>query len=143
MDYDFIKNYRFNIYEGQTLCLKDFDFIANYIPKYPNPNDKRKEIAYFYTLRDINALKRNKTFLPKPSANAIRVFEDNLQYYYYIHHFKQFAQQLPYYFGNLDIFIHHDEFLKVSKNFKEETPNPQVQEYFYKMFEKHGLSLVL
>ena len=61
--------------------MKDFDFIGNYVSKYPNHKDSRQEVAYFYTLRDINALKRSKTFLDKPQANAIKVFADNLKYY--------------------------------------------------------------
>lgn len=112
MDYDFIKNYQFSTDSGQKLRLNDFDFIGNYVKKYPNPKDKRKEVAYFHTLRDINALKRNQTFMTQCSANSIRVFQDSIQYYYYIHHFKKFADKLPYYFGNLDIFINHEEFLK-------------------------------
>ncbi|RDU72306.1 hypothetical protein CQA66_05375 [Helicobacter aurati] len=136
MDYDFIKNYQFSTDSGKKLRLNDFDFIGNYVLKYPNPKDKRKEIAYFHTLRDINALKRNQTFMTKCSANSIRVFQDNIQYYYYIHHFKKFADKLPYYFGNLDIFINHEEFLKISDAFMDFKTNACVQEYFEKLFKE-------
>ena len=137
MDYDFIKNYHFSTDDGQKLCLSDFDFIGNYVKKYPNPKDKREEVAYFHTLRDINALKRNQTFMTQCSANSIRVFADNIKYYCYIHHFKKFADKLPYYFGNLDIFINHEEFLKISDDFKDSTPNTRVQEYFEKLFKEY------
>ena len=137
MNFDFIKNYQFRIDSGQKLRLNDFDFISNYVIKYPNPKDKRKEIAYFHTLRDINALKRNQTFMTKCSANSIRVFQENIKYYYYIHHFKKFADKLPYYFGNLDIFINHEEFLKVSDDFMDSTPNTHVQNYFEKLFKEY------
>lgn len=137
MDYDFIKNYQFSTDSGQKLRLNDFDFIGNYVAKYPNPKDERKEIAYFHTLRDINALKRNQTFMTKCSANSIRVFQDNIQYYYYIHHFKKFADKLPYYFGNLDIFINHEEFLKISDAFMDSTPNTHVQKYFETLFKEY------
>lgn len=134
MNYDFIKNYTFKTIEGQSFKLNNFDFITNYVGKYPNPYDTRKEVAFFHTLRDINALKRNQTFMNKPNSNSIRVFAENLKYYCYIHHFKQFANKLPYYFGNLDIFINNDEFLKISDLFLDLNPNPKITEYFEKLF---------
>ena len=137
MNYEFIESYSFKTIEGKTLRLKDFDFIAHYVNKYPNPHDKRKEIAYFHTLRDINALKRNKTFLKNSSNNAIRVFSENLKYYYYIHHFKSFAYKLPYYFGNLDIFIDNKSFLKNADNFICLESNPSIEEYFTKLFRRY------
>lgn len=138
MDYEFIKNYSFKIYpNNHILCLRNFDFIGNYVQKYPNHKDARKEVAYFYTLRDINALKRSKTFLDKPQANAIKVFADNLKYYYYIHHFKQFANQLPFYFGNLDVFIDNEEFLSIADDFSQLKPNHKVQMYFEKLFKEY------
>ena len=138
MDYEFIQNYSFKIYpDNHTLRLKDFDFIGNYVQKYPNHKDTRKEVAYFYTLRDINALKRSKTFLDKPQANAIKVFADNLKYYYYIHHFKQFAYRLPFYFGNLDVFINNEEFLSIADDFSQLKPNNKVQMYFERLFKEY------
>ena len=138
MDYEFIQNYSFKIYpDNHTLRLKDFDFIGNYVQKYPNYKDTRKEVAYFYTLRDINALKRSKTFLDKPQANAIKVFADNLKYYYYIHHFKQFAYRLPFYFGNLDVFINNEEFLSIADDFSQLKPNSKVQMYFERLFKEY------
>ena len=135
MDDLFIHNYSFKIYPtNQILRLCDFDFIANYVQKYPNHQDKRKEVAYFYTLRDINALKRSKTFLEKPQKNAVKVFAHNLKYYYYIHHFKQFAHQLPFYLGNLDIFIDNDAFLSMEDEFLQLKSNYRVKEYFEKLF---------
>ena len=138
MDFNFIQNYSFKIYpENKTLRLNDFDFITNYVQKYPNHKDTRQAVAYFYTLRDINALKRSKTFLDKPQNNAIKVFYDNLKYYYYIHHFKQFAHQLPFYFGNLDIFIDNKTFLPLADEFMQLKSNKKVEMYFEKLFEKY------
>ncbi len=136
MDYEFIKSYSFNTDEGKTLRLKDFDFITKYVNKYPNKQSKGKAVAYFHTLRDINALKRNKTFLSKESPNAIRVFADNLKYYYYIHHFKSFANRLPYYFGNLDVFIDNESFLKSAKDFMSLESNAKIESYFTKLFKE-------
>ncbi|EAI9330946.1 hypothetical protein F8872_08480, partial [Campylobacter coli] len=117
MNYEYIKNYTFKTIEGNEFILKNYDSIANYVPKYPNQKDTRKAIAYFHTLRDINALKRNQTFMLYQNSNSIKVFEDNLKYYVYIHFFKKYSYLLPYYFGNLDIFINHHNFLKIEDEF--------------------------
>lgn len=137
MDYEFIKNYTFKTYEGQKFRLNNFDFITNYVSKYPNHYDKRKEVAFFHTLRDINALKRNQTFMNEQNSNSIKVFAENLKYYCYIHHFKQFAAKLPYYFGNLDIFINNAEFLKISDSFLSLKEQPQITMYFEKLFKEY------
>lgn len=142
MNYEFIQNYTFKTIEGQSFKLTNFDFITNYVSKYSNPYDKRKEVAFFHTLRDINALKRNQTFMKKQTTNSIRVFAENLKYYCYIHHFKQFANKLPYYFGNLDIFIDNVEFLKIADLFLDLKPHPKIKEYFEKLFmEKINISV--
>lgn len=138
MDFNFIKNYEFKTYEGQTFVLNKFDFISNYITKYPNPKDSRKEVAYFHTMRDINALKRNATFMPNYNSNTIRVFSENLKYYYYVHHFKKFAKDLPYYFGNLDVFINHKEFIKIEKDFLSLDDNSSIKNYFNRLFKEYG-----
>lgn len=117
MDFEFIKNYRFETIEGQKFCLNDFDFITNYVSKYPNLKDKREAVAFFYTLRDINALKRNQSFIQKENSNAIKVFKENLKYYVYIHFFKAYCGVLPYFLGNLDIFIDNEAFLKIENEF--------------------------
>jgi len=130
MNYDFIKDYKFKTYEGNSFRLNDFDFIGSYVQKYPNHYDKREPIAYFHTLRDINALKRNQTFMKTPNSNSVKVFNENLKYYCYIHHFKKFASNLPYYFGNLDVFIDNDEFLKISDEFLNLNNSPKIDRYF-------------
>lgn len=137
MDFNFIKNYEFKTYEGQTFILNKFDFIGNYITKYPNPKDIRKEVAYFHTMRDINALKRNATFMQKYNSNTIRVFSENLKYYYYVHHFKKFAKDLPYYFGNLDVFIDHKEFVKIENDFLSFDDNSSIKNYFDRLFKEY------
>ena len=48
MDYSFIVDYRFKIDDGNGIRLADFDFIGNYISKYPNARGKGKPVAYFY-----------------------------------------------------------------------------------------------
>lgn len=137
MNYDFIKSYKFKTYEGNKFCLNDFDFIGNYVQKYPNFNDKREAVAYFHTLRDINALKRNKTFMREPNTNSVKVFAENLKYYCYIDHFKRFANNLPYYFGNLDVFIDNNEFLQISCDFLNTNGGKNIDEYFKNLNKKY------
>ena len=65
MNYDYIQNYQFKIKDDGLFSFKDFDTIVNYVQKYPNKqylNKNDKPVAKFWTLRDINALKRNRIF---------------------------------------------------------------------------------
>lgn len=141
MDFKFIQNYLFKSVEGQKFKLKDFDFITNYVCKYPNLKDEREAVAYFYPLRDINALKRNQSFLQGRSQNAIKVFKDNLKYYIYIHFFKQYSKNLPYFLGNLDIFIKHNAFLKIEDEFlawfyQKPFDEVKIKAYFENLFDE-------
>ena len=114
MDYDYILNYNFKTKEGKFFRIGSMDFIGNYITKYPNKQAVKIEdtIAYFWTMRDINALKRSKTFINKESYNTIRVTKYNLHYYQYVDVFKQYISHIPYYFGNCDVFINNTYFLE-------------------------------
>jgi hypothetical protein len=112
MDYDYVKNYKFRTKECATFSLGNFDTIANYISKYPNKkdfSDTNKPVAKFYTMRDINALKRSRTFIENDMTNTVYVSADKLPYYCYVDVFKKYADQLPYYFGNCDIIIDKEE----------------------------------
>ncbi len=136
MNFDFINNYQFKTLEGDKFRISEFDFIGNYITKYPNHADKRDAVAYFYTMRDINALKRSRTFLDGISPNAIKVFAENLRYYCYVFHFKQFLNQLPYWCGNLDVFINNREFLRLENEFLRLEPSPKIEQYFRALFKE-------
>lgn len=136
MDYSFIVDYRFKVDDGNGILLADFDFIRNYISKYPNAKGEGEPVAYFYPMRDINALKRDKTFVDKPNDKMIPIYADKLKYYYYVHHFKCYAHQLPYYFGNLDVFIDNDAFLKIENAFMTFDDSEIISEYFAKLFSK-------
>ena len=120
MSFDYIKNFIFEVENGKKFKINNFDFIGNYLNKYPQKNVKNP-IGYFYTIRDINALKRNKTFLKEKCPNAITIEKDQLPYYHYVNLFKTYTKYVPFWYGNLDIFIdnnffinHIDEFVKSS-----------------------------
>ncbi|MDR1451990.1 MAG: N-6 DNA methylase [Helicobacteraceae bacterium] len=158
MNYEYVKNYKFQTKERKTFCLNDFDTIVNYISKYPNKkyiSDTSKPVAKFYTMRDINALKRSRTFIENDTANTVYVIMDKLPYYCYVDVFKKYADKLPYYFGNCDVIINHEEFEKIKECFIAESvhnnqilkkqfkfrdiPNAgaKIEEYFNKLLRKH------
>jgi len=121
MDYNYIQNYRFRTIGGHNFALTDFDFIPNYINKYPSKYKTSKEDdILFWTMRDINALKRNRTFVHKFGYNTIIIDRNKLDYYIYVDVFKQFSYLFPYYFGNLDVFINNNLFQKYKKYFYRE-----------------------
>lgn len=134
MDYDYIANYKLKTNDGKTFSLNSYDYICKYTGKYPNHNTISidKTVAYFYTIRDINALKRAATFLDKETYNAIRVTEENLPYYCYIDVFKDYIPHIPYYFGNCDIMINNEAFIKIKDFFiyKSIKKHPQLSESY-------------
>jgi predicted RNA methylase len=106
--------------EGDSFSLNQFEYISDYILKYPKKSNKGYfEGYYFYTMRDINALKRSRTFMLDDAPNAIHVEGEKLKYYHYVDIFKDYAKSgLPYYLGNLDIIIDNNAFLQVSDSFE-------------------------
>ena len=108
---------RFVTDEGKSFCVRDFDYIKNYISKYPKKRPPNFQGFRFFTMRDINALKRSRTFISEDTANTIYVDEDKLDYYCYVDAFKNIANRLPYYFGNFDVMFDHAEFLKIRESF--------------------------
>ncbi|GMO13359.1 MAG: hypothetical protein Ta2A_24130 [Treponemataceae bacterium] len=119
MDYDFIENYRFKTIDGKSWSLSRMTAISRYIAKYPNKERVSLEdaMAFFWTMRDINALKRTKTFIATESTNTLRVTQDDFAYYCYVDIFKDYIKHLPYYFGNCNVFIASLEFERVKREF--------------------------
>lgn len=120
MNYDFITQYKFKTQDNKYFKLNNFENIDKYISKYPNQNyiNHKDAVALFWTLRDINALKRSKTFVDKITDNTILITEDKLDYYCYIDIFKEYAKHIPYYLGNCDIMINHNEFINIKDLFR-------------------------
>lgn len=105
--YSDILDFVFQTVEGKTFNLSKRDYVANYIQKYPHKIRYAQEIL-FYTLRDINALARSRTFIKERIANAVDVDPEKLGYYCYIDCFKRYAST-PYFMGNFDVpFIEKD-----------------------------------
>jgi len=120
MTYDYIQNYQFKVKDDNLFRLRDFDTIVNYIQKYPNKkylNKNDKPVAKFWTLRDINALKRNRTFIDSDTYNTVYILMDKLPYYCYIDVFKQYADKMPYFIGNCDVIIDNKKFNEIKECF--------------------------
>ena len=120
MSYDYIQNYQFKVKDDVVFCLKDFDTIVNYVQKYPNKkflNKYDKPVAKFWTLRDINALKRNRTFIDEDTYNTVYVLMEKLPYYCYIDIFKQYTDRMPYFIGNCDVIIDNEKFGEIKECF--------------------------
>jgi hypothetical protein len=120
MTYDYIQNYQFKVKGDGFFRLKDFDTIANYVQKYPNKkhlNRSDKPVARFWTLRDINALKRNQTFIDSDTYNTVYVLMEKLPYYCYIDIFKQYTDRIPYFIGNCDVIIDNKKFNEIKECF--------------------------
>lgn len=135
MDFKTIDNRKFNL---------KYDNIKNYIAKYPIKSrvyDPNKDILFF-TMRDINALNRSKTFLENWSANAIIVDPTKLAYYCYVDIFKDYIKKLPYYYGNCDVFINHKDFFAIKDIFvtKSVEKHPWLKQKFnYKINKNYHL----
>ena len=117
MEYSFISSFPFRIEDGLRFCLSDFDYITNYISKYPSKKHEPipDDSLFFWTMRDINALKRNRTFVKNYSNNTIVLDKRKLDYYAYVDVFKRNLYRLPFYFGNCDVPI-DDKLFKQSKH---------------------------
>ena len=125
MEYSFIRSFRFRPNGKDSFCLDDFDYITDYIDKYPKKKNRPTDVdgdshcskndpLFFWTMRDINALKRNRTFVENYSANTIVIDKRKLDYYAYVDVFKRNLHRLPFYFGNCDVLI-DDNLFKQSK----------------------------
>lgn len=117
MSYSDVLNTTFKAFEGDAFSLKT-DSIKNYVSKYPTKNVTYSEDdIFFYTMRDINALNRSRTFIKEKIDNAIVIDKSKFHYYCYVDVFKEYIKDLPYYFGNTDVFIDNTAFLKIKDVF--------------------------
>ncbi len=143
MDYDYIQNFEFKTIDNKKFKLNQFDYISNYIRKYPTKNRlPQNDDILFWTMRDVNALKRNRTFIQNFGYNTIILDKTKLDYYVYVDVFKQYSKVIPYYFGNLDVIIDNELFIKYKKYFIQEALNRWdfLKNYYTK--EKFDIQLV-
>ena len=112
-----IQSLEFQTITNQKFSLRK-DSIKNYISKYPSKFKKHKgEDILFFTMRDINALNRSRTFIQEYSDNSIIIDKAKIAYYCYVDVFKRYIHKLPFYYGNIDVFIDNLEFQKLKDIF--------------------------
>lgn len=103
MTFDYILNFKFDVFDSdKKYSIGSFKTIDGIVDKYPTKNKKDDDLQ-FYTIRDINALRRNKTFLVGPCSNGIKVTTANIHFYAWLDLFKNNfnAGKFDYLFGNL------------------------------------------
>ncbi len=102
MVYDDIQSFSFEIFgTDKKLCLNKIKTIDGIIKKYPLKNSEAN--IQFYTLRDMNALMRNTSFVNGPIANGVDVSIDNLYQYAWLLFLKDNFNPLEneFIYGNL------------------------------------------
>lgn len=114
LSFDAIEKMWFKTVDGLLFSLSDFDYVTDEIDKYPSKHRYNPKIL-FYTMRDINALQRSRTFIKERIANAIDVDPKKLAYYCYVDCFKRYAE-IPYYLGNFNVPFIRSEFASVSND---------------------------
>ena len=160
--YEQIVKRKFKTLEKQEFSISDFDYVCKYISKYPSRSSNAGDFKFF-TMRDINALKRSRTFIKEDTANTIYISQEKLPYYCYVDIFKDIASKLPYYFGNMDVPFDKSNFEKLKDDFfalsvakhpdifaeRFSVPKPErlsfakmkVQNYFNELFKGNFLYL--
>ncbi|MGN0845978.1 MAG: SAM-dependent methyltransferase [Kiritimatiellia bacterium] len=111
LSYDDVCGMWFRTIEGDEFSLSGFDYVTDEIDKYPSGRRYEREIL-FYTMRDINALRRSRTFIPRRTSNAVDIDPHKLSYYCYVDCFKRYAD-IPYYLGNFNVPFIRDEFSSI------------------------------
>jgi len=103
MTFDFIRNFEFEILNSSSsFSLKNYETIDGKISKYPRKECRSRDGLKFYTLRDINALRRNKTFLIGNLSNGLSVALEDLYKYAWLDYFKKhFSSDKMFLYGNL------------------------------------------
>lgn len=111
---------KFFTLEGNCFFVRQFDYIGNFAEKYPSKSKVRfSPDIKFYTMRDLNALRRSRTFILDDTANAININPKKIQYYCYVDCLKDWMTRnnLPYYLGNFDIPFKKENFDKIADDF--------------------------
>ncbi len=121
----------------------DYEYIRRYVFKTDDSPNKNKvnisnAVAKFYTMRDINALKRSRTFIQDDCSNTVYVTKNKYSLYCYVDVFKKYIDKLPYYFGNFDVFINYNNFKSIEQEFIDSSEknirNEKIDKYFSELF---------
>ena len=117
MDFEYIRNFKFKILKSKKIfCLSKIKTIDGKINKYPS-KIKTQDLQ-FYTLRDMNALLRNASFVSKETKNGVDVSLEELYKYSWLFYLKEnFApNDLKFIYGNLSpLYSNKIESLKIKR----------------------------
>ena len=88
MTFEYIKKFNFNIFNSTKIfSLNKILTIDGIVNKYPNKNNIHG--LQFYTLRDMNALMRNASFVENKRINGVEIKDDNLYQYAWLFFLKK------------------------------------------------------
>ena len=116
LSYGDVRTMLFRTEEGDSFRLSDREYVDDFANKYPTCERYRPEIL-FYTMRDVNALSRSRTFIAERCPGAVDVDPSKLDYYCYADVFKEMART-PYWMGNLNIPLVAADFPSVAPAFR-------------------------
>lgn len=118
MSYGGVCRFRFRA-GGASFSVGDFQYLVDFVQKYPQQKRGLYDLdgIMFYTMRDINALRRNRTFIFGQGKGGVHINRAQLPYYIYADAFKQHINRVPYYFGNSDIMINDALFTRYNPYF--------------------------
>ena len=110
MNYEYIKNFSFQLENGKQFSLSSFQFLTDLVSKYPKKtfSDEYLNNLFFFTFRDINSIMRNRTFIQEFNNYSVPIHKDKLKYYAYIDYFKEEFRDIPFYLRNFDVFYNPD-----------------------------------
>jgi len=145
MDWDFARRFPFRTDCGRTFRAADFTPLSEFVTFYPNAAKVPHEdaVAHFHTLRDINALRRNRAFTGRDGPYTIRVTRKDFAYYNYAAEFKRRIRHVPYYLGNFPVFVNPAEFDAIRGCFEscEAAAEPRnarrIDAYFRELLGEH------
>ncbi len=124
MSFEWIKQLKFKVFgTNYKFSLNQFMYIEEHHTKYKNKHIVG-EYSHFYTLRDMNWLSINKTWLEEESTNSIRIKLKDRKIFEYIDQLKRWYlenKEKYYFLGNLSPII-IEEFLK-KKDIKQKSFN--------------------
>ncbi len=143
MKYNYIENFKFNIFQSENkFQLNSISTIDKKVNKYPKKDCHNG--LQFYTMRDINALMRNTSFVEGEISNGVEVSIDNLYQYGWILFFKNNfkPKSNKYLYGNLSPLYPQN----INEEFKNKAAyyafnnNSLVKKYYSKemMNDKYG-----
>ena len=142
MDWEHVRQFAFKTDCGKTFRVADFTPLCDYVDFYPNAKKVplADTVARFHTLRDINALRRNRAFVDTDGPNTVRITPAALPYYVYAAEFKRRIAHLPYYLGNFPVFIDHAAFEKIKDCFETcaaPDNSKRIDAYFRQLLGEH------